>query len=506
MTSFITVNQLYHLFERCSLAYHGVRHDPFQDYWSKVTSVSSTLAHVADDRMVVEFLRLLRRYRFEMTAAPLSYNNSLLVSLDQVSQVRRFARLARVTYPNLTDPIERVADSFLQLRCSGDNPLLAQIKKILSTKEPETAGVLVIDSRFIQPTRDLLISHSDHDITEILTPNRLHVSRGYDLLLVLGPTRWFPDHVFNAPRAAEIHVITYDWNLRQWEPQSSFMGARGEFRVRSTSRPSRVAARPLDEIERELDWEEIEQRWTARVEGDRVAEDSDAIAARLYLLEGGFAAFLDATGRRATLTIDPEADDSSRVKQLADRDIEVGMFVVIRADSDHGYILPIADRILGDLARPYREWQHQWKARLRAEVRKQDAFQVALKLIDLGSERADEVNVRNWMSETTIAPAKQSDFEAIARLTGLSNQSEEIWKMANSIRNAHLRAGIQVQKQLRNMVRSVDTEELEQKGMLEFELSDIPGGRLTAFRVEDRSDRTVFLPSSRIENAFRSEV
>lgn len=215
--------------------------------------------------------------------------------------------------------------------------------------------------------------------------------------------------------------------------------------------------------------------------------------------------FLEATGRKSTLVIDLEADEDHRVMQVSDDDVEVGMFVVLRTDQSGDYIIPVADKILGQRAVSYRSDHARWKKSLRDRVRHGGLQDTSRRLILAGSTHGDETNLRHWVSERNIAPRDRSDFIAIAELLGLTDEVEHLWQSACSIRHAHLRAGAIVRRQLIEKVKMVDLNELAARGRMNFKLPDVEGGRLTAVRIEARANSTSLQPIGRMERMFEVE-
>jgi len=165
-----------------------------------------------------------------------------------------------------------------------------------------------------------------------------------------------------------------------------------------------------------IDWGRISERATDHISKDAGQEEVDA---RLFLLEGEKAVFLDAEDNSSTLIIDLDEEDLSRVKRVPVNYISPNMYVLLRTSGSGDYIINIADRIMGNEAEGARMMQGLWKTRLREAARLSSLLGLSLKLIDLGSGRANEVNVRNWMSYKSIKTWEYNDFAAIMQLVGL---------------------------------------------------------------------------------------
>jgi len=112
------------------------------------------------------------------------------------------------------------------------------------------------------------------------------------------------------------------------------------------------------------------------------------------------------------------------------------MYVLLRMTGSGDYILPIADWLLGTEAARLGSRQREWKSQLRTIVSQSSSLQVSLQLLDLGSNRANETNVRNWTSSRNIKTHDPQDFAAIMKLVGLADHAEEYWNAMARISQA----------------------------------------------------------------------
>ncbi|MEP7013727.1 MAG: hypothetical protein ABJC13_25685, partial [Acidobacteriota bacterium] len=194
----------------------------------------------------------------------------------------------------------------------------------------------------------------------------------------------------------------------------------------------------------EPDWEEIKRRAFEESDPAATKHGHDAVEARLFLLGQGLAVFLDVSHRSKSLVIDPEADDEARVTRILSDEILPGKFLLQRTEGGGDYIVPLADKILGERAQPSRAMQSEWKGRLRAAVAESPQpdvnsrlMDVSVRLLDLGAHLADETNLRYWMSSRNICTRDRRDFQAILRLVGLESESERYWSVMRQILAAH---------------------------------------------------------------------
>ncbi len=326
----------------------------------------------------------------------------------------------------------------------------------------------------------------------------------YPQLYVIGPAYWFPRHVFQAPRAGEIHIFSFSW-LRDTIPVDGVFPAMlsrrgGAPTVRTaggiTAGQKETAVIEAEDIEPVHDWEHIRRSGLRRSNNSDIGHNEEIVEARAYLLEDGFAVFLDADEDHTVMTLnvrDHEHPDPERIKI---RDLGPGSFILLRTEGSGDYIISVADAILGKEAERVRKMQREWKRRLREKLKEAggDYTEIAIRLLDLGSSKANEVNLRNWISGRSIKPHDRADFDAIMRLVALEEKADEFWKAMVMIDSAHHRAGKHIRRRLLQKVKNVSTDELEQAGVMHFELDSADGGRLTAFRVIDKAPYTEKVP------------
>ena len=271
---------------------------------------------------------------------------------------------------------------------------------------------------------------------EVISPSQLRGHSCYSEIMVIGPARWYDEYVFQSPRASFIHVVKYKWMNDRKSSSRVFSGSVRYSGVGWTDRSSgdstkteAGAASPENSLDAEdflptIDWGTVLQMVSARNVGDSddVGEEEEYVAARLFQLEGEIVVPLDAaeSARATVLALTHEEDDP--VQRIPVSSIEAGMFLLVRTGGGGEYIVQVANGVLGALATRARQVQRDWKDRLRRKVRQNSLHQVVQLLKGYGSKRANDVNVRNWMSYRSIKTEDQKDFRAIMRLIGLEER------------------------------------------------------------------------------------
>ena len=218
----------------------------------------------------------------------------------------------------------------------------------------------------------------------------------------------------------------------------------------------------------------------------------------LLLLEGEKAVFIDADESAKSLVIDI-SEDPPKIIRKNNSAIEPESYVLLRTSGGGDLIVPVADGILGDHAKSVRAKQLIWKLKLQNKVKEKGLLEISINLLDAGSEIANEVNVRNWMSYRSIKTADKRDFAAIMQITDLENKTEDFWDAMELIDSAHRKAGQHIRKLLLKKVLEADINKLILHGKMDFDVSEEgKGSSLTAIRVVGISDSIVSVDVSQL--------
>ncbi len=426
------------------------KHPDFSAFCIALRRHERELKEVADDEFWKEVLRHLKTYRFRLSAAPLPFNHPAAFSQSAHSRLLGQLKIHGVySYPSLAETTLKLMDAMTALSLSGENPLLKAIEEIDAVSDANEIGVLVAESYLIRPVEAVL---TDAGRTKLHVVSAAQVSGAACLqhLIVVGPSRWFPESVFTAPRASKIDIVQYSWIQDTWKPSKTFLDT--DTVVAREVRQSAFENTRIEgddyieagELLPSLDIDRILKGLSTSSSGDTEQEEADA---NLVLLAGGNAVFLEAADRAKAMVID-FTDADSRIKRILASQIQPGVFLLLRTSGGGDYVRPLADRLLGSQAKVARECQQSWKMRLRQKVREEGALAIAIKLLDLGSKIANETNVRNWMSDRSIRTSEFDDFASIMKLIGLGERAKEYWGVMRAIDIAHLKAGAHIRKLL----------------------------------------------------------
>ena len=467
--------------------------------------------HLVDDEKFQAFCLSLRK--FERSLGELAsddYWRSLDHSPDLVNRLKGKLANCGLIYPQFSESAHEMVNIFLTLVDSRSNPIMEACANIPHSGNADIA-MLIKEPRLIPAVERRLSTVPELGAVEVISPAQLKGHYCYSNLMVIGPVRWYEEYVFQSPRARHVHIVKYRWmNDIKPTPEvfTSSLGNSGAVWVADNAStrtdPQESLNSPGNTFQPEdflpsLDWDDVLRRISPRTARDSEREDEgeEYVTARIFQLEGGQVIALDASeSSRATILLLSEEEDP--VQRIPIVNIEPGMFLLVRTGGGGEYIPHVADQILREHSSRVREIQKDWKDRLRRRVRIDGYANVVNRLRIYGSKRANDVNLRNWMSYRTIRTNDPSDFRAIMRFIGLRNEFTNYWKAMHQIDSAHRKAGQLIRRQLLAQVRNADLRDLEKLGTTDFEIPGVEGGNLTAIRIQSMHSQTFEIEVAKI--------
>ncbi len=497
-----------------SLERSMVRHDMFFEFSTALREFEHHLGELVRDPLWRPFIVTLRRYRFEISAAPLPFD----YLGDEFSE-KAIARLGRAldicaqVNPELVEPGEKLLAMLSKLAKTSDNPILAKLKEICEVSPIEGGAILVKETRLIKVAADTIQKESPLRTLRLTSVGDLQGDQCFRCLFVIGPARWYPDYVFTAPRGRKIHLVKYAWLVDNWKPATAFLTGHKKSNVTGTterlvkafsdtgaSASHSVSVLDPAEVLPRIDWDALKHRIGKEYEGiyGSGTEEEEYVDSRLFLLEGDTAVALDCDESAKATIVDPDQVERAPMQRIPVLNIEPGMFLLVRTQGGGEYIAEVANTLMGDHAALAREVQKHWKILLRKAVISSSMGYVVSELRRLGGKRPNEANVRNWMSYRTIKPKDSSDFLAVIRLVGLGDQFDHYWSTMGMIDSAHRRAGQRIAKLLLKEVRKSDISQLSSLGRMDFTLPEVAAGTLSVLRVQGFHSETVPVPVHRL--------
>ncbi len=477
-----------------------VSHDLFMEYDACVKALKKSVGDLSFfDENTGKLIQCLRTFSYLFSGLPLPFG---LPSVFPEEVRNRLARLLKYSsFPSENDR-ELATDAMKLLEdlvTVSSNPLLQAISDNHGYGD---LAVLLAKTRHLSTVQDY-ISHR-YPRARVYTPNSLRKADPFERLFLLGSPSWYPDHVFTAPRYAVLHIVCYEW-LYQEKKTGKLLDISPE------------GSKPIDtDSSTESSWSE---RWRRRIAefmavGNIGKDDEDkfeTVSARLFLLEGDYAVFLEDSESAKVYVVDPEGSETEETGTTVERfyvqDLEPEMFVLLRDGGGGDYVVEVADELMGEKAASRRAKQEQWKGRLRKLIFEEGLRETTKKLKKAGSTKAGDLNVRNWASARNIKTRSRDDFHAIMSVIGLADRTDEFWGNAEEILSAHRSAGNEIRRRLLERVAESDLSVLDQQGHMEFELpiAGEEAGKLTARRILSIASKTHELPYYKVGQPFLLE-
>lgn len=440
---------------------------------------------------------MLSKYLYSLLLSPIPFNTPEILDDSALESIWDRLRIFEGSSTEGAAVLKVCIETAQKLRTRSDNPLFLAMRQAFPRGVGR--GALLIQHSALIPTVEKLLRKSA--ITSgisVVTAHQLKGSGSYERLLIVGPLSWYPGYVTRSKRSMQNVVLRFAWLNDRVAPTNSFVGGWAVDSESADVPEARIQPKDegVDSLPEDflapVDWTHIHRRGL-RHSGD--AQEIDRVPAKTLLLEGEFGVFLEDDPSVAALVIDLDAEDAQRrVARISVNKLEPGQFVILKRHGEPDFTVAFANQLMGGLSVPLRALQAEWKQRLRRRVEESSLLAVSIALLDLGSTRAMEANVRNWISARNIRTQDQEDFRAILKLVGLNDVFEEYWNGMEAIARYHQRAGQQIRRLLLRKLQESAFVGLERYGRLDITLTGAVGaGTLTAFRILaiDRNPRVV---------------
>lgn len=503
------VSNVYACSRQLSIVPHLISFPELGKFSLNLKRLMKRLGESLEDPYWAGFIRPLKRYQFDLSAAPWPAQGIQEYTRECQRNATEQLQRCHLMYPALVEPASELVATLNAIASCDHDPVLEELQTIASgVQDGQRAAIIITESRLVSIAREAITKSLAYAQWPVLVPRNVRRLDTYDWFVVIGSPSWYrrAKYIFSAPRASAIHVLCYDWMSIQWQPKpvlaAPVKGSSQARQIRIDYTPLVPGVSDEDVIPLMADIDSVLQRAERESSSDR---DYQRVDARLLVLEGDKGVFIEAEGDATVLVIDLNQGAEQRVRRIVYRNVEPGMYILLRTESGGDYIVPVADQILGNKAEELRERQQTWKARLRLAVREHGIDEMVEALRNHGSTVASYQNLRNWMQDRTIATSDPQDFLAIMKVVGLLDEAQSNWDSMRTIRQAHQKAGRKIRRQLVEQVSKSDLVELERIGLMEFTLDEKTGGSLTAYRIKSMAERTVEVLPHRIDTPFPLE-
>lgn len=518
-----SATSVYETASKCKIVRHWVDHAGLADVSRLLRALIQSLDAEAEEEYWQRVLGPVRRLAFALCSTPLPFDRAAVATCIEWDKLHRQVRLCQQLYPDSHAALASLVQKLQSLSAETGSPFSAP----LETLHSESGGISVVlrNPRMNQAVAAYFGASARLRNTRIVSARQLREAHLCDVLVTIGPCGWFPDYVFSAPRAAQIHVVSFRWIRDPWKPGPVFLnGASAEA---DKSRKHYVGALPQFEGQASAPTQVLADLHPMDLlpslppfgkAGSRIPElylnsGDETLPARLCHLSGGRAVFVSAEEGASSLVIDSSETGDSIVRRVPTDELEPELCLLLRTSGGGDFIAPLADRILGDQASERRAQQAAWKDRLVAAAqerygalsRRELAARVAASLRAQNLSEARPANVYYWMSSKCIHPRKEEDFAAILAFAGIADRTLMLWEAMGEIDRAHKRAGQIIRKMLLQKISSSSLEPLERDGEMTFDLGEQDGGTISAFQITGISEDEFEVPADHIGILLDSE-
>lgn len=465
---------------------HRVDHELFRVFSDRLGQLAKLVP--PDDLRATQVVRWLKRFRFARSVTPVGFDHPLEHCLGRppLESWRREMTLRYASSATLVDLMFSDLDKLLALPAS---PLEQECESVLLEAESDQRlGICVPAARYLACFDQALIktARSIERRLVVVSQNQLRENRVFDRLILVGSPAWFRYNVFAAPRAPRLEIIQYAWIGHQIPqptlPAESSVGSTSSRRVVSvvswkTASPS-ATVEPVDYM--------VDESPQPAAHVNVGVVDTQGEDACLVTLETGHVVYISKEEDSRILVID-ESSGETTLDRMSLEEIEPGMHLVLRTEGSADYLRDVADASIGRTAADLRQDQLKWKNVLRNKVLLYGATRVAKNLRDSGIAHATPANVDYWSSDRNIATRDIASFSSLLRYCGLGDQVERLWGQAETLRDAHWRAGGTIRQMLLDVLRKADLTDLRKRGRMDFRLDVQGAGVLSAFTVQSIS-------------------
>ncbi|EIJ78322.1 hypothetical protein PB1_12199 [Bacillus methanolicus PB1] len=508
MNSFQAVNTIYEIANKYELHFHRLQHYSLRNFSTALYHLEKAISRsqLSHDLLLGDLISNFRKYRFYVVASLISFDN-YNTFLDK-NKLEQLYNRCRLLFPNILDELENCYMAFESLIKSDENPVLHYIKENIDTRL--YTGVILKATSDYEATKQLIESLSVQSQCKLIGSQVLKTNTFFEQLIVIGPSRWFPNFIYNSPHAPKIHTVTYKWLERKFQEESYLEGETTKSTIFSgrcvTYHDPFFQRDELEEvifdtnIEKTVDYSHLEQEIKAKKQKNE-NDEKDIVAARLVILSGNKGIFFEDVSLKNIFSIYSDSDGFT-IGRTSINEIEPNSYVLVRTGTKQDLIRTKADEIIGISAQTYRKFHMRWKNRLKKIVQRNGIGSVHLALKKLGVKNPTEANIRNWMSEDNIMPASETDFKAILEFVKLGEDESKHIKVAKLLRRAHQEAGSLIRKKLIEEIKNTDLSSLELRGEHVFNLPDEKGVAFTAYRVEHISEQNYYIPSDELKEVI----
>lgn len=475
------MNRVFDLSQGYMLNFHEIMSNSLSAFSGMLSKFERILNEEArEDEFIRDFVNDLRRFRFYVTASVLPFSN-FQDQFDQMN-LKNLARKCGLMFPDLKESAIRLVEAGIAVVESNEKPGFDFISR--QVQAGRNTGLVIKVANNVDLVNRMIQESLSASIT-VVSPLALKNGAIFEHLIIVGAPHWYPEYLYNSPRARLIDSVAYEWQL--WKNSNNHHFSGENSRVSSlydgctvTEQKRHFKAADKIIIENvQTNYMALEQSIYRR---SGKPEEQSQVPATLVALAGGKYIFLEkhTISNIWVLTFNQE----EKVIRLPVQQLDTECYILIRTGTERDVIQNIADQILGEKAVSMRERHVEWKKGLQKLVYKYGYDPVIRALRKNGSSKANHMNLRNWMSLDSIKPRDRQDFTSIIKILKYNDREKDLWREAEILARGHLQAGATIRQQLLNVVNKADLSKLELERTIIFPLPSAEDVSFTAFKVE----------------------
>lgn len=481
----------------CVIEQQPVHHSGVHSFMRAASQFLRAVGELASSDLWRQACTEIRRVRWLIGTVPLPLNSWQLRFQETArGLVGTGARLQQAADADLVGQLSAVAQALSRLGEDSSNPLAAGATTFLSSGRRGTS-LVAVTNRFYQDAVVHAFGVMRYPV-EIGSVSDLLGAEVYDSAVVVGPVGWLPPGVLNAPRAARLGLVHYDFYREPLDIQPLFDEGpvlRGPMPARIRRRETRIVGTPpeladvatpetAESLLTDLDVASLAQDAVAGLPVEALRDGAsgghEGVEARVALLADGSYVLLPVESSvHKILLVEPDPDDEPSVEAVDGASISVGDFVVLRGSSYYQSLVERADAVLGGDAPKLRALQQGWKAQLGDRIAHHpDGRRGVAK--DLVARGAVTTNLDYWTSPWCIRTRRKNDFAVVMAYLGRRGEAQDVWVALGRIDHAHRSAGRSYAEAVQRAVSGDLWQQLWVDRWCEISLDDTDSGARAA--------------------------
>ena len=470
--------------------------DPLGQSFNDIVLDLNRMARNENDTALVDLLGAARllRWRLMTHPQPLSLNAPILdIAAAVINEIRQLRGSLALEGELLLDSLEGRVVQITE----SDPAIGILLSRILDGLTSDANSVIVATSTTAAMGIKMwlgshglpVFSHSDLSLRREI----------WETEFVIGPPRFFPSGLVSAPSAPSINFLLPDWFHDRSIPRSPISRySDGPIEIRTFMFG---ILEPVDESVAEVTTEEEvlpQPVWDLGKELER-EPSQDEVVARLVLLSGGLAIFLD-DGERIRC-LDPSQPKGERVNFRDVSSVGVGTYLLLsEGQTERGILYQEALRLMGTRKTVVEASQSRWKALLEDRISKVGYAKVEKELWDLGVQTIDRI--RAWTEPTLVRPQRVQDFQILLNWLGVP--VDTTLELANELRRNRSKANANIRERLEDAVDKSDLTQIDVFGHLRMDLGTDGVRGIIATRLLGISPRTEYVSRAEARIPFSS--